>query len=180
MQKPLVPLPYESLSAFNRRVEITLRPTIDTEIRGAKATKRALAESVKKARKESKEKKAALLDPSLAADAEKSGKGKGKVSQNDSIDPLVPPVKVHRGPTEFAEASQKRSITDVAMAPPALKKARRGQAVNASINDAMPQSRLPIGDGMKMMMERERARAIETYRNMKAKRESDQRAEQGL
>jgi hypothetical protein len=172
-----VPLPYESLSAFNRRVEITLRPTIDTAIRGAKASKRALAEANKKARKD---KKAALVDPSVAADAEKSAKGKGKVSQDDSIDPLVPPVKVRSGPTEFAVASQKRSITDVAMAPPALKKARRGQPANASISDAMPQSRLPIGDGMKLMMERERAKAIEAYRTMKANRDVEQKAEQGL
>lgn len=171
-QKTFVPLPYESLPAFNRRVEIALRPTIDTAIRGAKASKKLAAEKAKKA---FKAKKAALADPSLVADAATANKGKGKATAETSVDPLVPPVKVRNGRTEFAEASQVRSITDVAMAPPTLKKARRGAAPNASTSAPMPAGRMPVSDGLKKIMELEREKAVRMYREMKEKRDKEQR-----
>lgn len=165
-------LPYESLSAFNRRVEIALRPSIDTAIRGAKASKKALAAK-------SKIKKVAPGDPALAIEADKKGKGKGP---NESIDPMVPPVKpakVRTGPTEFKEASQIRNITDVAMAPPTLKKARRGIEGGMSTNDPIPLGRMPVSDDLKKRMEFEREKAVRMYREMKEKRDSEQREEHG-
>lgn len=129
----------------------------------------------------SKIKKVALADPSVVADAATAnGKGKGKVSPNDSIDPLVPPVrkeKVRNGPTEFQEASQRRSITDVAMAPPTLKKARRGQEVQ-SMNAPIAIGKMPVSNELKQIMEFEREKAVKMYRVLKEKREKEQRESQ--
>lgn len=182
LQKPLTPLPYESLAAFNRRVEIALRPSIDTAIRGAKATKKAAALAAKNAAKEHK--KASQIDPSVAADAavasgsgsgSAKGKGTATISPNDSVDPLVPKPKVRTGPTEFAPVSQRKDIKDIAMAPPSLKKARRGLEENGSTSLPLPSSRLPISQAQKLEMEREREKAIRVYRELKEKREREQR-----
>ena len=166
-QKPLVMLPYESVGAFNRRVESTMRPSIDIAIKASKS-----------ANKKRAAKKPKLDDPSVLADAIKANetnpKGKGK----EAIDPLIPKPKpqiVRTGPTEFARPSQIKNITDIAMAPPTLKKRKI-----VSTSDPLPAHRMPVSEGIRVAMEREREKAVQGYRVLKEKRELEQRAEQAL
>lgn len=161
-------LPYESVGAFNRRVESTMRPSIDIAIKASKS-----------ANKKRAAKKTKLDDPSVLADNELAGttnatKGKSK----EAIDPLIPKPKpqiVRNGPTEFARPSQIKNITDIAMAPPTLKKRKL-----VSTSDPLPAHRMPVSEGIRMAMERDREKAVQGYRVLKEKREAEQRAEQAL
>ena len=147
-----------------------MRPSIDIAIKASKS-----------ANKKRAAKKPKLDDPSILADAQKASelagttpKGKGK----ESIDPLVPKPKpqiIRTGPTEFARPSQIKNITDIAMAPPTLKKRKI-----VSTSDPLPAHRMPVSEGIRMVMEREREKAVLGYRVLKEKREAEQRAEQGL
>lgn len=161
-------LPYESLGAFNRRVESTLRPDIDVAIKASKS-----------ANKKRSAKKSKLVDPSLVDDAATAAAAKPNAKGGKpSLDPLVPPPKpqiVRNGPTEFARPSQIKNITDVAMAPPTLKK-RKDFAL--SMSDPLPGHRMPVSASIKLAMEREREKAVNSYRLMKEKRDAEQRKEQ--
>lgn len=165
-------LPYETLGEFNRRVEVALRPSIDSAIRGAKASS---AKGKKDKAQAKKDRAAALL--AAAADAKaKADDPDGTAAAKPKaapVDPFVPPVK-ERPLKEFAEASQKRRIGDVAMAPPTLKKARRGGDVDGSMHDAIPIGRMPMSEGLKKIMELEREKAVRLYRDLKEKRDAEQ------
>lgn len=166
-QKPLEPLPYESLRTFNRRVETALRPSIDVAIKASKvANKKATAKKPKP-------------DPSLPSTSSTSATApvtatitsKGKLA----VDPLVP--KLRQGPTEFTRATQIKNILDIAMAPPTLKKQR--QVTVAAPTAALPSHRLPVSESLKRAMEVEREKAVGAYRVLKEQREKEQREEQG-
>jgi hypothetical protein len=165
IQKPLEPLPYESLSKFNRRVETALRPDIDIAIKASKA-----------ANKKATAKKPKPVDPSLVADSVTASTSSATKSSKIAIDPLVPLAKFKNTMKEFAPLNQTKNILDIAMAPPALKKQR--QVTVGATTDPLPSHRLPVSESIKRAMEIEREKAVVNYRLLKEKREKEQRAEQ--
>ena len=170
----MAPLPYESLSAFNRRVEITLRPEINTAIRHSKAssTKSKNAKKAKAADGEGDEM------PKEGEAITSGNQKKTKVATaEESVDPFAKKQKVRTGPTEFEEASLRRNVNDVVQAPPTLKKARRGVAPTTRAEQALPAHRQPVSEAIKLMMEAEREKAIKQYRGLKEQREAEQREE---
>lgn len=176
MQKiALTPLPYESLSTFNRRVEVALRPSIDTAIRASKASsqKKKGKKAAPLKPEDDPEQNADLAGPEPTSSSTVKGKTKEKATPTTSVDPFVP--KKRNGPTEFEEATQVRNVMDIVQAPPTLTKAKRGLK-GTSITEALPASRMPVSGALKMMMEAEREKAIKGYREMKEKRDSEQRA----
>lgn len=172
LQKTLEMLPYESLAAFNRRVEVALRPSIDSAIRGAKASS---AKGKREKVQLKKDRAAALAAAELAKKAAAEEAAGGAKVKKAPVDPFVPPVK-EKPIREFEVASQKKSITDVAMAPPTLAKARRGIDAGPSAHDTMPTGRMPVSDSLKKIMELEREKAVSMYRAMKDKRDKEQLA----
>ncbi|KAK4705478.1 hypothetical protein P7C70_g733, partial [Phenoliferia sp. Uapishka_3] len=171
-KKTLEMLPYESLAAFNRRVEVALRPSIDSAIRGAKASS---AKGKKEKVLAKKERAAALAAAALAKkEAEEEALNPGGAAKKKApVDPFVPPVK-ERPVREFEEASQRKMVGDVVMAPPTLKKPMRKGDAGPSAHDAMPAGRMPVSDNLKKIMEAEREKAVRMYRDMKEKRDKAQ------
>ena len=96
------------------------------------------------------------------------------------------------GKTEFSTASQTRSINDIVLAPPTLAKPARkgllakalssasdgtdkkgilgGEMRIAGMEEPVGRSRLPIDPVMKALLDRERERAVKTYRELKEKK----------
>jgi len=171
----MVALPYESLSAFNRRVEIALRPSIDTAIRHSKAS----SSKSKNAKKSAAAAAAAAEADEMPKEGEEITSGNQKKTKvataEESIDPHAKKQKVRTGPTEFEEPSQRRSVSDVVQAPPTLKKARRGLAPTTRAEQALPVHRQPVSEGLRLMMAAEREKAVKAYRDMKEQRDAEQR-----
>lgn len=90
---------------------------------------------------------------------------------------MIPLPKHRHTAKDFAVASQIRDITDIAMAPPTLKKQRK--ATVGGTNDPLPSHRMPISASIQRAMEIEREKAIVNYRILKEKREAEQRLAQG-
>ena len=166
-------LPYESLASFNRRVEIALRPSIDSAIRGAKAS----SAKGKREKVQAKKDRAEALAAAELAKKEAAEEAAGGVKKKAPVDPFVPPVK-ERPAREFESASQRKNITDVAMAPPTLKNHRRGVDAGPSAHLPIPIGRMPVSDGLKKIMELEREKAVAQYRAMKERRDQEQREAQ--
>ncbi len=95
----------------------------------------------------------------------------------EAVDPHAKKQKVRTGPTEFEEASQRRSVGDVVQAPPTLKKAMRRVAPTTRAEQALPVHRQPVSEAIRLMMEVEREKAIKQYRAMKEQRDAEQREE---
>ncbi|GAA5820441.1 hypothetical protein JCM10212_006119 [Sporobolomyces blumeae] len=260
-KKPaLTPLPYESLSTFNRRVEQELRPSINSVIAASKQTAHKKKENKKEKEELAKKKKRELGqdgedDPGedFEEDDEerpkygkkKDGAAKAKPTPEESIDPFAPKrlqvaalaqssktgkkaakggerdghdgddgdtsgrgalSRGRTGKTEFDTASQVRRVDDVVLAPPSLAKPARkgllakvlgpGGAASSGTSDSIGpasglstagagggamriagaeepvgRSRLPVDPIMKAMLDREREKAVRTYRELKAKQE---------
>lgn len=193
-------MPYESLSAFNRRVEQTLQPEIASAIRNSKAS------ASKKAGKKTKAKADVASDDEgsdefddneQATMTTKHGKTRARPTPSESRDPFVshkrqkqhpdddsdkpgkqklavPPPRRDGAPrmTDFAEPTQRRSVNDVVSAPPVLPKAGRKLRV-AGMEDAIGHGRLPIGQALKDALDKERQRAIEQYRALKERKREE-------
>ena len=191
-------MPYESLSAFNRRVEQTLQPEIASAIRNSKAS------AFKKSGKRTKAKTDGALDDEGGSDefdedeqatmTTKHGKTRARPTPSESRDPFVshkrqkqqsddntdkqklavPPPRRDGAPrmTDFAEPTQRRSVNDVVSAPPVLPKAGRKLRV-AGMEDAVGHGRLPIGQALKDALDKERQRAIEQYRALKERKREE-------
>lgn len=158
---------------------MSLRPSIDTAIRQSKLSS-AKAKLGKKGK--AAEDEPAVLDPEdpnydhnapISSGNQKKGKAVPTVSE--AIDPHAKKQKVRTGPTEFEEASQRRNVADVVQAPPLLKKARRGVEPTTRAEQALPAHRQPVSESIRLMMEQEREKAIRVYREMKEKRDAEQR-----
>ncbi|KAK4047716.1 hypothetical protein OIV83_005224 [Microbotryomycetes sp. JL201] len=194
--KSLVPLPYESLGAFNRRVEQTLRPEIASAIRHStqkhqknKGNKRAKKSDANDGDGEDAEDR---KEEEFAETTTKRGKVKARPTPEDSVDPharkstakdsdtvgkhsklYVPPPRRDgtARATEFEEASLRRNIRDIVEAPPmALHRPSRkskGLIPIASAEAPVGHSRLPISGALKEQMEKERERVIAQYRALK-------------
>ncbi|KIO25332.1 hypothetical protein M407DRAFT_25344 [Tulasnella calospora MUT 4182] len=73
-----------------------------------------------------------------------------------------------KGKTEFERRVDRRSVNDVAEAPPTLTALPRGAAAAAGKSGkASAESQLPVSAVQKRMMEEEREKAIERYRELK-------------
>ncbi|GAA6013002.1 hypothetical protein JCM10207_008409 [Rhodosporidiobolus poonsookiae] len=143
-KKPaLTPLPYESLSSFNRRVEQEMRSSVRSAIKDAGSTAQKKKDRKGKAKKTDDDDEE---DEDEDAQPHKGGKPpskKPKPTPEESLDPFAP-AKLQRqqredeaaatgagrnrtGKTEFDTASQRRRIDDVVQAPPTLAQpARKG------------------------------------------------------
>ena len=73
-------------------------------------------------------------------------------------------VVVGKGKTEFAEREDRRRVNDVAEAPPSLSRLPRKATKDGTLG------RLPVSESVRKVMEAERQRAIDVYRQMKQKR----------
>lgn len=154
---------------------MTLRPSIDTAIRASKAS--AQKKKAKKAAPDDKKGKNGAEEEVVAQDTTTtlpSGKVKPKATPSTSVDPFVPRAKPGRA-TEFEEASQRKSVSDVVQAPPVLSKAGRKQKTT-TVTEPLPASRMPVSGALKAMMEQERLKAVAAYRAMKEQREKDQKS----
>ena len=164
---------YETLSAFNRRVEVAMRPSIDSAIRASKASSSKKKGAAKKAAPEAAE--AAEVEEEDVTSKE-GGRGDKKGKAKATVDPFVPrPKPQHVEPKEFAVASNKRSLTDIVTAPPTLKKAKRGVEAGPSMHDPIPSGRMPVSGEIKKMMEMEREKAVRLYRELKERRELEKK-----
>lgn len=72
-----------------------------------------------------------------------------------------------KGKTEFERRVDRRSVNDVAAAPPTLTALPRGAAAAGKSGRASAESQLPVSAVQKRMMEEEREKAIERYRELK-------------
>ncbi|KAM0752232.1 hypothetical protein T439DRAFT_347151 [Meredithblackwellia eburnea MCA 4105] len=172
-------LPHETLSAFNRRVEVAMRPTIDSAIRGAKLSSAKGRKDKDKAKKEKQEADTEALKQKEEeereeeeAERERKRRKKGGAEPKDPFVPAPKPQPI----LEFAVASQRKSVGDVVNAPPILQKAVRGLEAGPSAHLPIPVGRLPVSASIKAMMEQEREKAVRMYRELKEKREKDQQA----
>ncbi|GAA5860982.1 hypothetical protein JCM8547_007996 [Rhodosporidiobolus lusitaniae] len=130
----LTPLPYESLSSFNRRVEQEMRSGVRSAIKDAGASAK------KKKDRKGKQKQADDEEGAEEEEEEKQAPKHGgkppakkpKPTPEESIDPYAPKrlqeqQRGRTGKTEFDTAPQRRRVDDVVEAPPVLAKpARKG------------------------------------------------------
>ncbi|GAA5906014.1 hypothetical protein JCM6882_003536 [Rhodosporidiobolus microsporus] len=132
-KKPaLAPLPYESLSSFNRRVEQEMRGSVRTAIKdaGAAAQKKRDRKGKEKAKKEGEDEEGEEEE-----EEQQQGKGKKpKPTPEESFDPFASKrlqqqqreqQQNRSGKTEFDSAPLRRRIDDVVQAPPTLAPAAR-------------------------------------------------------
>jgi len=120
----------------------------------------------------------------------KQPKKKPVVSDETTATEALP--RGRTGKTEFSTASQTRSINDIVLAPPTLAKPARkgllakalssasdgtdkkgilgGEMRIAGMEEPVGRSRLPVDPVMKALLDRERERAVKTYRELKEKK----------
>ncbi|PPR05068.1 hypothetical protein CVT24_010255 [Panaeolus cyanescens] len=185
-------MPGESIQHFNKRVEDDLRPLVKTAVQASRA-------AVRNAVKEEKEAKAqAKAEREKAAKAKgKSKSTTGNDSDTDSDSPSSrkpskrrrssspPPhlksnaVDKHASkPKEFAtlSSSAPKRLNDIAQAPPEFKKLPRGATKDRLAGagkggaEGTAKSDGVVSMSMKLMMEKEREKAIQRYRELKATR----------
>ncbi|GAA5970981.1 hypothetical protein JCM11641_004534 [Rhodosporidiobolus odoratus] len=131
-QKPaLAPLPHESLSSFNRRVEQEMRSTVRSAIKDAGAAAQKKKDRKKKAKKADEEDEEAELEEEQQG-AKTGAQKKPKPTPEESIDPFAPArlqqqaaARNRSGKTEFDTAPLRRRVDDVVQAPPTLVPAAR-------------------------------------------------------
>lgn len=91
------------------------------------------------------------------------GRGKGSVATGSGESGTKP-----KGKMEFERRVDQRSVNDVADAPPTLTALPRGAAAAGKSGKTMSgKSPLPVSAVQKRMMEEEREKAIERYRELK-------------
>lgn len=126
------PLPYESLSSFNHRVEQEMRHSVRSAIKDASHTVQKRKDRKGKAKQVDDEEDEDEEESGIAKD--KDGKPvakKAKPTPEESLDPFAKPkaqreqqqleqAKSRSGRTEFAAAELRRRVDDVVQAPPTL------------------------------------------------------------
>jgi hypothetical protein len=144
-QPALTPLPHESLSSFNRRVEQAMRGSVRAAIKESSLTGQKKKERKVKAKKAEEEGEGEGEDEIAEEDARPVKRGRdGKpllkkgtaATPEESVDPFAKRKKKattatasdddqdaprnRSGKTEFATVSQRRRVDDVVQAPPTL------------------------------------------------------------
>ncbi|KAI0053758.1 hypothetical protein FA95DRAFT_1552262 [Auriscalpium vulgare] len=148
--------PGESLRHFNRRVEDDMRPLVRDAMQSSAAVSR-------KARK----------DGPTSKTSASTDKKRKEAEADDSDDDAAPsPVSKHDGKAkEFStlSSSAPRRLNDIAMAPPTLKKPPRGTARIKKAGGGDGRNSGVLSMAQKAMMEVEREKAIQRYREMKGR-----------
>ncbi|KAF9041572.1 hypothetical protein BJ165DRAFT_1312251, partial [Panaeolus papilionaceus] len=163
--------PGESIQHFNRRVEDDLRPLVKSAVQASRA---AVRNSEREAKAKSKR---AHPDSDSEASSDNDDSSRRKSSNQKSkrakSSSPPPPVDKHASkPKEFAtlSSSAPKRLNDIAMAPPEFKKLPRGAAPTSASGSAMGRGDGVLSMAQKLMMEREREKAILRYRELKAAR----------
>jgi hypothetical protein len=198
-------MPNESLGAYNRRVEATLRGGVSQAIRSANAIRaaqdREAAEAKKKRIATAQGKAGGAAAGGTADDGDEdddegaNGKGKvkgkgGKGDNNGEWKFEDRPVVV------LPEKAAPRRLNDIAQAPPTLPKLKQNTKLGAwntggtgatgvtgsvGKTDAGEESgRTPLNAGQRRLLEEERARVIEKYREMKVVKERARERERDM
>ena len=136
-------MPHETLADFNRRVESTLRGDVSRAIKSANSKKKTMENEAKKAKEQRKK-------PIPEEPVPKGVKRKHDV--NDE-------------PLEFASVPKPRRLNDIAQAPPSLPKLRVSKDEEKSVWSAKGKQ--------ERLMEIERERVIQKYREIKALKEEE-------
>lgn len=147
--------PEERLKDFNRRIDNKMRKDINTSIKSntsEKAAKR-MNKIVEKEQEKEKQKKRAAEELKAHQEAQ--------AEEDDSEE--------ERPERDFEVADQKRSLNDVAQAPPTLPRMKR-QAKRSGVEDSSAGSRVGAPLMRQMELEKERDRVINLYRQQKGKR----------
>lgn len=198
-------LPGETLGEFNRRLEDHLRPEVSGAIKAAAAKKAADEKEIwmqKKARREEakearrrkergekaptkdavetgtmgmdnkgKRKASTLLDESDGSDSdERCGTG---IDTTNRVKNKKPARK-----TEFETLSQRRSVNDVVQAPPRLPMLKKSGAKKPPPSAFSATGRVPLNAGQQRLMEEERTRVIQRYRELKENKLREKEANQ--
>ncbi|TFK49173.1 hypothetical protein OE88DRAFT_1737369 [Heliocybe sulcata] len=144
-------LPGESLAHFNRRVEDAMRPLVRSAVQTSSAQER-------KARKETLGKKTEKAEPN---------QNKNKRERDVDSDAVQGRAKPPPSKTEFAtlSSSQPKRLNDIAQAPPQFAKTpKMRKAPEEKKSDGV------VSMAQKRMMEEQRERAINRYRDMKQRK----------
>lgn len=185
-------LPGESLGEYNRRLEDHLRPEVSGVIKAAAAAKaqaekaiwqekKANREAAKEARRRKERGEPAVPVEKKTAD----GKGKRKATIMDDTDDddddtanssKSSSAKKPRK-TEFETLDQRRRVNDVVQAPPQLPGLKRGGLKKPATIAFSATGRTPLNPGQKRLMEEERDRVIQRYREMKEAKLQQRQAE---
>ncbi|KAG8998401.1 hypothetical protein FRB90_012311 [Tulasnella sp. 427] len=115
----------------------------------------------KKASRGNGKKRKAMSDDDDAATTNEKGKGTETLTDTK--------LSTGKGKTEFEKRVDRRSVNDIAEAPPTLSALPRGAGASAAGKSvkASVESKLPVSAAQKRMMEEEREKAIERYRELK-------------
>ncbi|WRT65345.1 uncharacterized protein IL334_002288 [Kwoniella shivajii] len=192
-------LPHESLGEYNRRIEDLLRPGVSKAIKEAASVK-ALEES--NARKEKKDRKKRVRIEKLVKDGKlpkealeklilelkEKKDGKRKRNDNDDGDDQGDNpedgdgdnIQKQRPAKEFKQVERPRRLNDIVQAPPQLQHLRRSntEKKSTSAKDACSavgkgSGKVPLNAGQKRILEEEREKVIQMYRDIKAKKEEE-------
>ncbi|EIM23088.1 hypothetical protein WALSEDRAFT_59772 [Wallemia mellicola CBS 633.66] len=147
--------PDERLKDFNRRIDNKMRKDINTSIKSntsEKAAKR-MNKIIEKEQEKEKQKKRAAEELKAHQEAQ--------AEEDDSEE--------ERPERDFEVADQRRSLNDVAQAPPTLPRMKR-QAKRFGVEDSSAGSRVGAPLMRQMELEKERDRVINLYRQQKGKR----------
>ncbi|KIY66934.1 hypothetical protein CYLTODRAFT_354093 [Cylindrobasidium torrendii FP15055 ss-10] len=142
--------PGESLQHFNKRIEQDMRHLVRTAVQSSQATTR-------KAKTDELE-------------AKKTKNAKKRPARSPSPSPPPPPKPKHADrPKEFErlKTSAPKRLNDIAMAPPEIKAQKFTKGVTQMGKTSV------LSMAQKVMMEQEREKAIERYRQLKASRSKD-------
>jgi hypothetical protein len=147
-------MPHESLGDYNRRVEGLLRPGVANAIKSASLA----AAQVRQNRSD------------LSAEERSKGKrSSGEHNEEDSDDGVLKPNRPLR---LFKEKEGPRRLNDIVQAPPDIRKRKRTDQ-QTGVWQALGSKRNPLNAGQQRLLEVERERVIEKYREMKAVREAE-------
>ncbi|TIB74374.1 hypothetical protein E3Q22_00661 [Wallemia mellicola] len=147
--------PDERLKDFNRRIDNKMRKDINTSIKSntsEKAAKR-MNKIIEKEQEKEKQKKRAAEELKAHQEAQ--------AEEDDSEE--------ERPERDFEVADQRRSLNDVAQAPPTLPRMKR-QSKRFGVEDSSAGSRVGAPLMRQMELEKERDRVINLYRQQKGKR----------
>ena len=174
------------MGEYNRRLEDHLRPEVSGVIKAAAAAKaqaekaiwqekKANREAAKEARRRKERGEPAI--PSDKPGNGVAGKGKRKAmimddtdDENDGDGPSSSAsTAASKKPrkTEFETLDQRRRVNDVVQAPPQLPGLKRSGLKKPATSAFSATGRTPLNPGQKRLMEEERDRVIQRYREMK-------------
>ncbi|THU91438.1 hypothetical protein K435DRAFT_759300 [Dendrothele bispora CBS 962.96] len=180
-------LPRESLQHYNKRVEASMRPLVRSAVQSSLAVSRNAERKEREERHNKKQQQKPSKQTTRVSRKDDDGDDDNDDESSDSNrnperpanDNLKHTLSGKPKATEFEtySTSVPRRLNDIAQAPPQLKPVKaRGQGKNAD-HETKTGTRKKNDEVLSMaqrhMMEVEREKAIQRYRELKAKREAD-------